>query len=147
MLGAGTARDGAWDILVDLAESLGTAVYAGTYASRNVFPETHPLFRGFVPPFREQQRAMLAGHDLIVTLGGPLNLYHAEGEGAHLPEGRAAGHSSDDPGVLAWAPQGDAILGNIRLIAQTLLHLVPSSDRPLARAACRGAAAEPRDPR
>jgi benzoylformate decarboxylase len=130
VLGAGTARDGAWDILVDLAESLGAAVYAGTYASRNVFPETHPLFRGFVPPFREQQREMLAGHDLIVSLGGPLNLYHAEGEGAHLPEGARCWTLSDDPGVLAWAPQGDAILGNIRLIAQTLLHLVPSSDRP-----------------
>lgn len=129
VIGAGAARDGAWDVLVDLAGRQAAAVYAGTYASRNVFPEDHPLFRGFLPAFLEQQREMLAGHDLIVALGGPLNLYHAEGTGPHMPEGAKCWIVSDNPGVLAWAPQGDAILGNVRHVAGALAQALPRSDR------------------
>jgi benzoylformate decarboxylase len=129
VLGAGTARDGAWDALVELAERNSLSVYAGTYASRNVFPENHPLFRGFLPAFLESQRKMLANHDLIVAFGGPLNLYHAEGTGPHTPEGAKCWIVSDNPGGLAWAPQGDAILGNTRLIADALLQVLQQSDR------------------
>jgi len=130
VLGAGTARDGAWDVLVPLAERQSAAVYAGTYASRNVFPEDHPLFRGFLPAFREKQIEMLAGHDLIVALGGPLNLYHGEGFGPHVPPHARAWIVSDDPGLLAWAPQGDALLANVRLMAGSLLEVLPPSARP-----------------
>jgi benzoylformate decarboxylase len=129
VLGAGTARDGAWDALVALAEHQSPAIYAGTYASRNVFPEDHPLFRGFLPAFVERQREMLAGHDLIVALGGPLNLYHAEGTGSHTPDGAKCWIVSDNPGGLAWAPAGDAILGNTRLIAGALRKALTPSDR------------------
>ncbi len=137
VLGAGTARDGAWDALIELAEQQSAAVYAAVYASRNVFPETHPLFQGFLPAFRERQVAMLEGHDLIVTLGGPLNLYHAEGAGPHVPAGAKCWNVSDDPGQLAWAPQGDAILGNSRLIAGALVQAMAVSKRaaPEPRAA------------
>ncbi|WEK46328.1 MAG: benzoylformate decarboxylase [Candidatus Andeanibacterium colombiense] len=129
VVGAGAARDGAWDALVALAEQQTAAVYAGTYASRNVFPEDHPLFRGFLPAFLERQREMLTGHDLIVALGGPLNLYHAEGAGPHTPEDAKCWIVSDNPGGLAWAPQGDAILGNIRLIAGALVRAQAPADR------------------
>jgi benzoylformate decarboxylase len=121
VLGAGTARDGAWDALVALAEQQHAAVYAAPYASRNVFPEDHPLFGGFVPAFKERMNAMLAGHDFILAMGGPLNLYHAEGFGPHLPEDAECWCVGDNPGVLAWAPAGNAILGNTRAIALALL--------------------------
>lgn len=129
VLGAGVARDGAWDALIMLAEQQHAAVYAAPYASRNVFPETHPLFRGFVPAFKERQLELLAGHDLIVTIGGPLNLYHAEAEGPHIPDGARCWHVSDHLGQLAWAPQGRAIVANCKLLVEALVKSVPEASR------------------
>ncbi len=129
VLGAGTARDGAWDALIALAEAQNAAVYAAPYASRNVFPEDHPLFRGFVPAFRERLTAALEKHDLILSFGGPLNLYHAEGFGPHIPDGAECWSVGDNPGILAWVPVGNAILGNTRAVAEQLLALCQPSRR------------------
>jgi len=136
VLGAGTARDQAWEAMVSLAEHQKASVYAGTYASRNVFPESHPLFRGFLPAFREKLVDVLAPHDLIVSFGGPLNLYHAEGVGPHVPRDSQCWSVGDNPGVLAWAPQGGAILGNTRAVATQLDAMLPRSRRrePASRA-------------
>lgn len=131
VLGAGTARDRAWESLLRLAERERAAVYAGTYSCRNVFPENHRQFRGFLPAFREQLVDRLAGHDLIVAFGGPLNVYHAEGGGPHLPTGAQLWTACDNPGVLACAPNGSAILGNTRSIALQLLSLRKTSGRTL----------------
>ena len=129
VLGAGTARDQAWDAMVSLAEHQNASVYAGTYASRNVFPETHRLFRGFLPAFREKLIGVLAPHDLIVSCGGPLNLYHAEGLGPHVPNNAECWSVGDNAGVLAWALQGCAILGNTRVVATQLDAMLSHSDR------------------
>ena len=130
VLGAGTARDGAWDALVALAEQQSASVYVAPYASRNVFPEDHRLFRGFLPAFQERMVALLTEHDFILSLGGPLNLYHAEGSGPHVPEGTDVWSTGDNPAVLAWAPVGHAILGNTRAIAETLLTRGTHASRP-----------------
>ena len=129
VLGAGTARDEAWDAMVSLAEHQHVSVYAGTYASRNVFPENHKLFRGFLPAFREMLVDVLAPHDLVVSFGGPLNVYHAEGFGPHFPHGAECWSVGDNPGVLAGTPQGWAILGNTRAIASQLDALLSHSGR------------------
>jgi benzoylformate decarboxylase len=129
VLGAGTARDGAWDALVALAEQQKAGVYVAPYCSRNVFPENHPLFLGFLPAFRKRLTAMLDGHDLVVAMGGPLNLYHAEGSGPHLPAGASCWSVGDNPSTLAWAPAGNAILGNTRAIAQALRDLSTPANR------------------
>lgn len=137
VLGAGTARDAAWAEMIALAERTRATVYAGTYAARNVFPEDHPLFGGFLPAFREPLVQMLAGNDVIVAFGGPLNLYHAEGFGAHAPPGAEVWTVADNPGILAWAPQGRAILANTRAVAAQLLGTIRSSsgsDAPPRRA-------------
>lgn len=139
VLGAGTARDGAWDDVVALAEQHNASVYAATYASRNVFPEDHALFRGFMPAFREKQVATLAEHDFILCMGGPLNLYHAEGFGPHVPEGTECWIVGDNPGVLAWTPTGNAILGNTRAIAAA----IRAQSTPPARPAPPGRPAVP----
>jgi benzoylformate decarboxylase len=130
VLGAGTARDGAWDALVALAEQQNASVYASAYSARNVFPEDHKLFRGFLPPFREPLQRVLAEHDFILTMGGPLNLYHAEGEGPHVPEEATCWIVGDNPGLLAWAPAGNAIVGNTRAIAEQLIALGKPAKRP-----------------
>jgi benzoylformate decarboxylase len=129
VLGAGVARDRAWDSLVLLAEQQRAAVFVAPFASRNVFPENHRLFRGFLPPFRESLVKALEGHDLIVALGGPLSLYHTEGFGPHVPANAACWHISDHPGQLAWAPEGRAILANTRSVIESLLKLTEPSQR------------------
>ena len=74
--------------------------------------------------------SLLAEHDFILSLGGPLNLYHAEGSGPHIPPGAECWSVGDNPGTLSWAPVGNAILGNTRAIATTLVALGKRSDRP-----------------
>lgn len=71
VLGTGVARDGAWDPLVELAQQQRAAVYVAPFASRNVFPEDHVLFRGFLPASRAGLVAALECHDLVITFGGP----------------------------------------------------------------------------
>lgn len=112
VLGAGAARDQAWDAAIALAESRAMPCYAAPFASRNVFPEDHSLFGGFLPASREGIAARLAAHDLVLAVGGPLNLYHTEGMGPHLPEGCAVWLVSDDPNLLSFAPYGRAILAD-----------------------------------
>ncbi|WP_226015897.1 benzoylformate decarboxylase [Novosphingobium sp. FKTRR1] len=121
VVGAGAARDGAWDALIALAERHRAAVWVAPMAARNAFPEDHPLFAGFLTAMRERIVADLAGHDLIVAFGGPVSLYHVEGAGPHLPETARAVFIADNPSQAAWAPCDLAIVADTRLAAQTLL--------------------------
>jgi benzoylformate decarboxylase len=129
VLGTGIARDQAWHPVVRLAERQRAAVYVAPFASRNVFPENHALFQGFLPASREHIIGALRGYDLVITFGGPLNLYHTEGSGPHVVPGAECWFVSDHPGQLAWAPTGSAILANTRCAAEQLLEQVRESQR------------------
>lgn len=104
VVGAGVARDGGWDRAIALAERHQAPVFVAPFSARCSFPENHPLFAGFLEPRREAIVAALAGHDVIVALGGPLNLYHVEGTGPHLPEGATTVFIADNPAHVSWAP-------------------------------------------
>jgi benzoylformate decarboxylase len=121
VVGAGVARDRAWAQVVALAERHQAAVWAAPHSARNGFPEDHPLFRGFLDPFREAAVAKLQGHDVILALGGPLSVYHAEGQGAHVPEGAHVFLIGDNSTVASWAPVGDGVVANTSLAIATLL--------------------------
>ncbi|TKD50673.1 benzoylformate decarboxylase [Sphingomonas baiyangensis] len=119
--GAGVARDGAWDAAIALAERHAAAVWIAPFAARNPFPEDHRLFRGFLMPMRDRIREALGGHDVIVTVGGPLSLYHVDGEGPHLPDGARHFLCVDDLGSAACAPAGDAVVADARSFLSALL--------------------------
>ena len=121
VVGAGVARDNAMAAVVALAERHEAAVWVSPHAARNGFPQDHRLFQGFLPPFRERALERMEGHDLLLALGGPINLYHAEGEGPHVPEGARVFLIGDNPAVAGWAPVGDAMIANVRLAVETLL--------------------------
>lgn len=121
VLGAGVARDEAWNEVIALAERQQADVWVAPFSARNVFPEDHPLFRGFLPPMREEIVKILQRNDLIVTIGGPISLYHVEGNGPHLPEGATSYLITDSPDIAAWAPVGTAAIANSRLAIQELL--------------------------
>lgn len=121
VLGAGIARDGAWQEAIALAERHAAKVWAAPFAAREVFPERHPLFAGFLNPGREAIVRDLAGHDLILVVGGPLSLYHTEGFGPHLPEGAQVYHIVDSIAVASWAPDGAAVIADAKSALARLL--------------------------
>jgi benzoylformate decarboxylase len=130
VLGAGLARDQGWDAAIALAEAQRASVYAAPFASRNVFPETHPLFHGFLKANRNEIVSRLAHHDLVIIIGGPLNLYHIETSGPHLPPDLSSWIIDDNPTVLSWAPSGNAILADSRMALTYLAQVAGSPRRP-----------------
>ncbi|MCS6474608.1 benzoylformate decarboxylase, partial [Burkholderia thailandensis] len=91
----------------------------------------HPLFAGFLPAIREKIVARLDGHDLVFAFGAPAFTYHIEGFGPHVPPGATLVQLVDDPGIAAWTPAGDAVIGNLRLAAHDLLARPAPSERPM----------------
>ena len=131
VLGAGVARDQGWDAAIALAEAQRACVYVAPFAARNVFPETHPLFRGFLKASRGEIVTRLARHDLVIVVGGPLNLYHTEASGPHIPADTASWTIDDNPTVLSWAPSGNAVLADSRMALTYLAEAAGSVRRTM----------------
>lgn len=121
VVGAGVARDGVWDEVVALAERHNAAVWVAPMSARCSFPENHPLFAGFLTAAREAIVSALAPYDFVLALGGPMNLYHVEGGGLHVPESCQVWLIGDNHVHAAWAPAGTAIVGNCRDAIVSLL--------------------------
>jgi benzoylformate decarboxylase len=130
VLGAGVARDDAWDEVIALAERHSARVFVAPMAARNVFPEDHPLFAGFLVAGREAIVGALTGHDLLLVVGGPVALYHVEGHGPHVPPGCEVFQIVDNHAQAAWSPSGTAIIAHARHALGTLL----AGPVPVARA-------------
>jgi benzoylformate decarboxylase len=131
VVGAGVARDDAWDEIIALAERHHSPVWAAPFAARNGFPELHPLFAGFLPAHRAGILASLSGHDLVLVLGAPAFTYHVEGTGPHVPAGAQLIQLVDDPAMAAWSPVGTAIVTSLRPGIGALL----AGPKPAPRAA------------
>lgn len=144
--GTGVDRDGAMDLLVQLAERHRAPVYTAPMSARCAFPETHRLFGGFLPAMRERIVEKLAGHDLVLVLGAPAFLYHVEGQGPHLPEGAALWQIVDDPQMAAWTPTGNSLVASLHLAVGALLQACNPPQRPLPAAAARPEPAAPSSP-
>jgi benzoylformate decarboxylase len=121
VVAAGVGRDDAWSETVALAECHEMPVWVAPLSARCGFPEDHRLFAGFLPAFRQAIVGALSGHDLILALGGPLSLYHAEGVGPHLPDGTDLIAIGDNVAHATWAPVGDAIVADVKLALKQLL--------------------------
>ncbi|MQA10747.1 MAG: benzoylformate decarboxylase [Pseudonocardiaceae bacterium] len=121
VVGAGVDRDGAFHDVVALAERHQASVWAAPVSARCGFPETHPLFAGFLPASRDGVRERLTGHDVVVVIGAPVFTYHVEGHGPHLPPGTALFQLVDDPATAAWTPLGTAVITGVRMGVRDLL--------------------------
>lgn len=134
VVGAGVARDQAWNEVIALAERHEASVWVAPMAARTGFPEDHRLFAGFLDAFREAIVKSLDGHDLILGLGGPVTLYHAEGFGPHVPEGAKLFLIGDNSVHASWAPIGNAVIANVKHAVATLL----AGPNPIARPTGKG---------
>lgn len=130
VVGAGVARDDAWDEMIALAERHKAPVWVAPMSARNSFPEDHPLFAGFLIADRAKIVAALDGHDVVVILGGPASLYHVEGSGPHMPPSAAVWLLTDNPATAAWLPGGAAVITSMKSGIAALL----AAPAPLMRA-------------
>jgi benzoylformate decarboxylase len=136
VVGAGVARDDAWNETIALAERHEAPVWVSPLSARNSFPEDHRLFAGFLPASRVKIVESLQGHDFVLTLGAPVFTYHVEGFGPHVPVGAKLVQLVDDPSIASWTPVGDSIVTNLKLGVQTLLDapLPPRRSTPAPKA-------------
>jgi benzoylformate decarboxylase len=114
VVGAGVARDGAWDEVVALAERHNASVWVAPMSARCSFPEDHPLFAGFLTAGREAIVSALSPYDFVLALGGPMSLYHVEGRGPHVPDTCDVWLIGDNHVHAAWAPAGTAIVAGCK---------------------------------
>lgn len=129
VVGSEVDRDGAWDLAVELAERAGASVYNAPNTARCSFPESHPLFRGFLPAMREKIVDRLKGHDLALVLGAPVFTYHIEGFGEFVPTGCEIIQITEDGVAATAAAAGESVVGSPRLALIDLLA------RPMQRKA------------
>jgi len=130
IVGPGVEDENALPLVVELAERTGAHVWISPLSGRSGFPEDHPLFRGFLPPVRDQLAGRLEGHDVILALGAPIFVYHVHVEGRFIPEGSRLFHFDCDPEQVAWAPVGTSVLTTIDTGVRGLLERVGKTERP-----------------
>jgi benzoylformate decarboxylase len=146
VVGAAVDRHGAWDLAVALAERHNALVWVSPHSGRCSFPESHPLFAGFLPAGREAIVEHLGGHDLVLALGAPLFTYHTEGFGPYLPAGARLFQLIDDPDVASWLPTGTSVVTSLNLGIADLLERPPPPRRARPKGRRKPPRAEPGTP-
>jgi benzoylformate decarboxylase len=119
----------ALDEVRTLAERIRAGVWISPLSGRSGFPESHPLFQGFLPPIARHLAARLAPYDVVVALGAPLFTYHVADGGPPLAPGTELFHLDCDPGQAAWLPTGTSIVTTLRPALARLTGLLKEPDR------------------
>lgn len=130
VVGAGVAREDAWEEVIALAERHQARVWVSPLAARNAFPEDHRLFAGFLAADRVRIVASLAEHDVVLVLGAPAFTYHVAGIGPHVPPGTKLFQLVDDPATASWTPVGMSVVTSLKPGLLELLAGPPPPPRP-----------------
>lgn len=133
VVGSDVDRSGAFEGVVELAERFQAPVWVAPRTYRCGFPETHPLFAGFLAPMKPAVSARLKGHDLVLVLGAPAFTYHNEAPGLFIPEGSQLFQVVSDPDQAAYTPEGVSIVGNVGAAVADLLARPAPPARPRAQ--------------
>jgi benzoylformate decarboxylase len=131
--GAGVDREGAWELVIELAERLRAPVWAAPQAPRAAFPEDHQLFRGHLAPGYATAAAQVEGCDLLLVFGAPVFSFlpYEPGE-VELPP---VVQVTDDSQEAARASAALSIVADLPSAVAGLLDGLPP--RPRADAASR----------
>ncbi|MBO1330094.1 benzoylformate decarboxylase [Streptomyces sp. VRA16 Mangrove soil] len=129
VIGQGVDDEGALDQAVALAERIRAGVWISPLSGRSGFPESHPLFQGFLPPLAGELAARLAPYDVVVALGTPVFTYHVPDDSPPLPPGTDLFHLDCDPAQAAWLPTGTSLVTTLRPALTALASSVAASDR------------------
>ncbi|MDV9178192.1 FHA domain-containing protein, partial [Streptomyces sp. W16] len=129
VVGPGVDDEDALPEARDLAERTRAAVWISPLSGRSGFPESHPLFQGFLPPLAGQLAARLRPYDVVVALGAPVFTYHVDDGGPLLHPGTELHHLDCDPAQAAWLPTGTSIVTTLKPALTHLTALLKASDR------------------
>ena len=123
---------GAWDDAVALAEGQNLPVWASpaTGGGRLGFPESHPHWRGVLPPAIQPIGETLKDHDLVLVVGSSVFPYYPYLPGPLLGENTELVQITSDPDEAARAPMGDAIVADVKLALAALNSELDGTDRP-----------------
>src|SRR5215216_5772781 len=123
--GSGVDRSGAFYEAVSLAEKLRAPVWQDPISPLAGFPQSHPLFRGHLPPAQRQLAGRLSGHDVVLILGAPVFLYYPYVPGPTVEEGTRMVQITEDPQEAARATVGSSVVGDVRAAIRTLTEALP----------------------
>lgn len=130
VVGAEVDEEGRGEDMVRLAERIGAPVYAAPFAARIAFPETHPLFAGFLPAAPEKVSQTLTQFDVVVAVGAPAFTYHVPGRSELAEHDLTIIHLTVDAATAASAPLGMSIVGSLKFALPQLVGLVSQTERP-----------------
>ena len=101
LVGDRVAQSTATNEAVQLAEKLGTPVYATYYSEMN-FPSKHPLFNGFMKWGFPETKELLKDYDAVLAVGNVFSGYFffADEGGNTLPENTKLVHIDTDASVI-----------------------------------------------
>jgi benzoylformate decarboxylase len=122
---------GAWDAAIALVERQKLPVWASPApgGGRIGFPESHPHFRGVLPPAIGPLGETLAAYDFVLVGGASVFAYYPNIPGALLADGTELVAITSDPDEAQRAPLGDAVVADVRLTLEALLDAVGESGR------------------
>jgi benzoylformate decarboxylase len=129
-VGAGADDPETWAALVELAERLRCPVWQESFGARAGFPQDHPLFAGHLPSDRTRLRETLAGHDLVVVVGGAAFRQYQYEPGPCVVEGTLVAVVSDDPAEVHRSRADLALLGPPAAVCSELARQVASREGP-----------------
>jgi benzoylformate decarboxylase len=139
MAGDAVAQSRAHAELVELAELLGAPVYTEFVPSTASFPASHPLFAGAMVRLAPEVRKVLAGHDVLFSVGGDLFTLSLPSDVDPMPPDLELIHLDVDPWELGKNyPPSVAILGD----PKATLPEITAAVRERMTASGRGAARE-----
>jgi len=122
---------GAWEEMIALSENQNLGVWSApaTGGGRLGFPESHPHWRGVLPPAVGPIGETLKDHDLVIVIGSSVFAYYPNLAGPFLAEGTSLVAITSDPDEAARAPMGDAIVADVKLTLTALLEHLDGTDR------------------
>jgi benzoylformate decarboxylase len=111
---AGARADGpaGWAALIALAERLGCPVWQEAFGAQAGFPQDHELFAGHLPADRSRLRSVLAGHDVVFTVGAGVFRQYPYVEGPLAAPGTRLIMVSDDPAEVHRSPVELGVIGD-----------------------------------
>ena len=137
IVGRGGGRE-CWESVVGLAERLGCPVWQESLARATGFPQTHPLFAGFLPWRRRLMRETLADHDLVLAVGtNAFRLYLFDEPGPLVAEGTRVAVLTDDPAEAHRSPCALAVVAAVEescaVLVDKVAHREGRAGQPLRR--------------
>ncbi len=132
--GPGVDGEAGWAAVTALAERLQCPVWQEAFGAQAGFPQDHPLFAGHLPAHRVRLRAALAGHDVVLTVGGSVLRQYEYVEGPLVNEGTRLIMVSADPAEVHRGPVELGVIGDpaqlCARLAERLTQRAPSRPPP-----------------